>query len=44
MSWDEIVRECRGKVSRAAIAEAIRIAGRSIVDHADEYVEGPVPA
>jgi uncharacterized protein (DUF433 family) len=42
MSWDDIVKECHGSISRAAIAEAIRIAGRAIVDHADEYLERPV--
>jgi uncharacterized protein (DUF433 family) len=43
MDWDEISKECRGSVSRAAIAEAIRIAGRTIVKHADEFLERPVP-
>jgi uncharacterized protein (DUF433 family) len=42
MSWDDIIRECHGSISRAAIAEAIRIAGRAIADHADEYLERPV--
>jgi uncharacterized protein (DUF433 family) len=44
MSWDEIIQECHGSISRAAIAEAIRIAGRAISEHADEYREGPVSA
>jgi uncharacterized protein (DUF433 family) len=44
MSWDDIVRECHGSISRAAIAEAIRLAGRAIEEHADEYLERPVPA
>ena len=44
MSWDDIIRECQGSISRAAIAEAIRIAGRAIVDHADEYLKRPVSA
>lgn len=42
MNWNEIIRECHGSISRAAIAEAIRIAGRAIVEHADEYLERPV--
>ena len=41
MAWDDIIKECRGTVSRPAIAEAIRLAGRSIVEHADEYLERP---
>ena len=44
MDWDEIIKECHGSISRPAIAEAIRIAGRAIVAHADEYLERPVSA
>jgi uncharacterized protein (DUF433 family) len=43
-SWDEIVRQCHGSISRPAIAEAIRLAGRAIVRHADDFIEGPVSA
>ena len=32
MNWDEIIKECHGSVSRRAIAEAIRLAGRVIVE------------
>jgi hypothetical protein len=42
MSWDDIIKECHGSISRPAIAEAIRFAGRAIVKHADEYLERPV--
>ena len=41
LTWDDIVSECRKSISRAAIAEAIRVAGRSIAEHADEYLERP---
>jgi uncharacterized protein (DUF433 family) len=41
MDWDDIIKECRGSISRAAIAEAIRVAGRAMVEHADEYRERP---
>ena len=44
LSWDDIIKECHGSISRPAIAEAIRIAGRAIVKHADEYLERPVSA
>ena len=44
MDWDDISKECHGSVSRAAIAEAIRIAGRAIVKHADDFFQRPVPA
>jgi uncharacterized protein (DUF433 family) len=41
---DDIINETRGSISRAAIAEAIRMAGRAMVQHADDYLEGPVSA
>ena len=40
-TWDDIIKECHGSISRRAIAEAIRLAGRAIVEHADEYLERP---
>ena len=42
MNWDDIIRECHGSISRTAIAEAIRCAGRAMVEHADEYLESRV--
>jgi uncharacterized protein (DUF433 family) len=39
MSWDEIVAEWRGSVSKEAIAEAISLAERIFEDHAIEYAE-----
>lgn len=30
MNWDEIVQECHGSITRPAIAEAIRMAGRAL--------------
>jgi uncharacterized protein (DUF433 family) len=44
MNWDEIIRECHGSISRAAIAEAVRFAGRAIVENADKYLERPASA
>jgi uncharacterized protein (DUF433 family) len=43
-NWDDIIKECHDGISRPAIAEAIRFAGRAIVRHADEYLERPVGA
>ena len=42
LDWDDIIKECHGSIARPAIAEAIRVAGRAIVKHADEYLERPV--
>ncbi|MBI3407604.1 MAG: DUF433 domain-containing protein [Planctomycetes bacterium] len=44
MNWDEIIKECHGSITRAAIAEAVRFAGRVIVEHAQEYMERPASA
>jgi uncharacterized protein (DUF433 family) len=41
MSWEAIEEEWRGRVSREAISEAVRLAGQAFIDHADDYtVEG----
>lgn len=38
MSWDTIVEEWRGSVTKEAIAEAIRLSGKAFLEHADKYV------
>jgi len=42
--WQTIIKQCHGSITRAAITEAIRLAGRVFFDHADEYLKEPVPA
>jgi hypothetical protein len=37
MAWEAIVQECRGSVSKDAIAEAVRLAIQAFMDHAEEY-------
>lgn len=37
MAWETIEEEWRGKVTKEAIAEAIRLASQAFVEHADEY-------
>jgi uncharacterized protein (DUF433 family) len=37
MSWDTIVEEWRGSVTKEAIAEAVRLSGKAFLEHADEY-------
>ena len=39
LSWDDIIKECHGSISRPAIAEVIRLAGLAIAEHADDYLE-----
>jgi uncharacterized protein (DUF433 family) len=31
MEWDQIIRECHGRITRAAIAEAIRLASDALL-------------
>jgi uncharacterized protein (DUF433 family) len=38
MDWDQIIKEWNGHINREAIAEAVRLAGRAFLEHADEYV------
>ena len=44
MSWDAIVAERRGTVTKDAIAEAAGLAQRAFVDHAAEYAQESLPA
>ncbi len=44
MAWETIEEEWRGKVSRDAIAEAIRLASQAFLEHADQYALKPVAA
>lgn len=37
MAWETIEEEWHGKVTKQAIAEAIRLASQAFVEHADEY-------
>jgi uncharacterized protein (DUF433 family) len=42
MDWGRIVEECHRSITSRAIAEAVRLAGRAFLDHADEYLKEPV--
>lgn len=37
MAWEAIVEDWRGSVTKDAIAEAVRLAGKAFADHAEEY-------
>ena len=43
-SWDDIVANWRGDVTKEGIAEAVRLAGKAFEDHATEYSIEAVPA
>jgi uncharacterized protein (DUF433 family) len=36
MDWEAIIRECHGSINRDAIAEAIRLAGRALLEQLPE--------
>lgn len=38
MSWDAIIEEWRGALTKEAIAEAVRLAREALVTHASELV------
>lgn len=39
MGWDEIIHECHDSISKPAIAEAIRLAGRATSEHGAKYLK-----
>ena len=41
IAWETIEEEWRGKVSKAAIAEAVRLASQAFLEHADQYALEP---
>jgi uncharacterized protein (DUF433 family) len=43
MDWDRIIEEWNGHINREAIAEALRLAGRAFMEHADEYIVESAP-
>ncbi len=38
MAWETIIEEWRGSISKDAIAEAVRLSSKALLDHAQEYV------
>jgi uncharacterized protein (DUF433 family) len=41
MSWDAIIEEWNGHVTKEAIAEAVALASQALFDHADEFALEP---
>ena len=44
MAWEVIIEEWRGSITQEAIAEAVRLARESLLEHADELAMEPVAA
>jgi len=44
MAWEAIEEEWQGKVTKDAIAEAVHLASRAFIEHADDYTLELAPA
>ena len=44
MSWDTIIAEWNGNLTKEAIAEAVGLASAALLRHADEFTMEPVSA
>lgn len=42
MAWEAIIEEWNGSISREAIAEAVQLAHRALLEHAEEFILEPV--
>ncbi|MFY9823732.1 MAG: DUF433 domain-containing protein [Thermoanaerobaculia bacterium] len=38
MAWETIIQEWHGSIKREAIAEALQLATRALLEHVDDYV------
>lgn len=41
MAWETVIQEWHGSVTREAIAEALQLAARALLEHVDDYVLRP---
>jgi uncharacterized protein (DUF433 family) len=41
MAWETVIQEWHGSVTREAIAEALQLATRALLEHVDDYVLRP---
>jgi hypothetical protein len=41
MAWESVIQEWHGSVTREAIAEALQLATRALLEHVDDYVLRP---
>ena len=37
LDWDSVIQECHGFITREAISEAVSLASRALLEHAEEY-------
>ncbi|MGH2541570.1 MAG: DUF433 domain-containing protein [Ardenticatenaceae bacterium] len=43
LAWETIIEEWRGSIKEEAIAEAVRLAGQALDEHAHEYAVETIP-
>ena len=43
MAWESICERWEGKITKEAIAEAVRLSSHAFLEHAQEYVLEPAP-
>jgi uncharacterized protein (DUF433 family) len=44
MAWETITEEWRHSITKDAIAEAVQLASRALLEHVDEYILEPAAA
>jgi uncharacterized protein (DUF433 family) len=44
MAWETIIEEWHNSLTKETIAEAVQLASKALLEHADEYVIEPVAA
>ena len=44
LAWETIIEEWRSSITQEAIAEAVRLARQTLLDHVAAYVVGPTAA
>jgi len=44
MAWESIIEEWPGRINQDAIAEAVNLATRALLEHVEEYVLEPMAA
>ena len=44
MAWETVIQEWHGSVTREAIAEALQLAARALLEHVADYVVQPTLA
>ena len=44
MAWETVIQEWHGRIKREAIAEALQLATRALLEHVGDYVLQPTSA